>query len=326
MSSTRKRGNALGVNSAMHNEGGFSMSPKLLSVEVPNKLELELTRSCAQMCEHCSVFGAPMGTENDVSQEVLIRAIDQFAYLGGKRVVITGGEPFERGTEFVLELVRHASSRSLSTIIYTSGYPINETLAKNLAESGLSIACVSLEGSGAVHEKITRVEGSYDYARRAIRLLYDSGITVVVHFTVMSPNVEDLTHVAEAAEAEGASSLKIINFIPQGRGRANQDKLGIDDAHALLFFEEMELLKQKKSLKIEFGGQFERGKSECSIGKRITITCNGDVIPCLGVRWDKQYVFGNIKNSTLESIWCSEKFLALQHSSECICSVIWSKG
>jgi MoaA/NifB/PqqE/SkfB family radical SAM enzyme len=256
-------------------------------------------------------------------KERILELIREFAELGGKTVIITGGEPFERGTDLVVQMIELSKSFGLNVKIYSSGYPIDELVARRLSDAGLDSACISLEGTEKTHDGIAQLPGSYQKALGAIKLLSSLGVGVIVHFTAMSTNYEELEEVASLATKSGAHALKILNLIPQGRAKRNAETLVASQGESEKLAAIIERLKSSGTLDIEYGGEFSESGQMCSIGRRITVTSTGSVIPCLGLRWDKSRILGNATTTSLKDIWNGERFGEIRKLDHCLCAEAW---
>jgi MoaA/NifB/PqqE/SkfB family radical SAM enzyme len=136
------------------------------------ELCLEIISSCPMQCIHCS-------NENSLSQKIefykIKSIIDEFIYLGGKILEISGGEPLEHPD--ILGIIRYAKIKDLEVRLYTSGLvsqrddfvSINNKLAICLKKSGLDRIIFNIEGSNSTtHELVTGLNGSYKKAMGSI--------------------------------------------------------------------------------------------------------------------------------------------------------------
>ncbi len=274
------------------------------------RLVLEITRKCRFHCLHCSVRGGEEVFEKELDFDIFAAAIDDFASLGGVEVAFTGGEPLER-RQLLLSLIGRAKSCGLRTIAYSVGYSLTELNVNELAKAGLDEVYLSLEGSRETHERITGIPGSYALALRATSRLKTHGIKVSFHFTPMSINYKDFGHVCNVARLNRVMCIKVLNFVPHGRGFDNSSLLALSSDQRREFHR---IFQRETGLGIDFdfGGRlfdFDGIPSSCQASQKIVLTNHGPVIPCssqrssqIDGRPEPDFVIGDLRTSRLSEI------------------------
>ena len=288
----------------------------------PDRLEIEITKRCPLKCIHCSTGLAQAKFGNELPLGDIIRVITEFSELGGKTISVTGGEPFLKGPSSVLEIIKAAKNCSLVTSVYTSGYLLDETLARKLHETEVDLVCISLEGIEKTHDMITGVDGSFEKACLALRLLKDYEVPTRVHFTPMRINYGEFQIVVHTGKSLGAKSIKIFEFSPQGRARENKRRLELATEEIREFASSAVSIANRAGLTIQIGGLITELSSSCSIGRKIAITCEGNALPCLGLQ-ERIGSFGNFGNILLEpltEIW--KKIAKATSERVCLCKAL----
>ncbi len=116
--------------------------------------------------------------------------IDQIADMEVFNLVLSGGELFLR--KDVLELVGHARARGLMVHLKTHAGRIDEALAGQIADLGVSTVVVSYYSHRPeVHDAITRQPGSHARTLAAMEALIARGVRVVAVCIVMKRNRDD---------------------------------------------------------------------------------------------------------------------------------------
>jgi radical SAM protein with 4Fe4S-binding SPASM domain len=181
-----------------------------------SEIKLELTYRCSLACVHCSSDAGP-DSPLEMTREDCVRILEQAMAIGADHVTFSGGEPLL--WDGLDEVVRLAASAKMDTSIYTSGYsPSFAERAEHLAESGLRAIIFSLHGAtDASHDRITRVQGSYDQTRRAIQSAVDCGLNAELHFVPLSDNFRELEEIAATARTWGINRVSVLRLVPQGR-------------------------------------------------------------------------------------------------------------
>ena len=286
------------------------------------RLEIEVTRGCPLKCIHCSVSASNNVAPNELRLDEIIRAISEFSSINGKQLVITGGEPLARGKEFIMDIFNEAESHNMSALIYTSGCLVDESFIKALRGKAVTV-CISIEGVEQTHDKIAGVRNSYRHAINALKLCQKYGVRTVVNFTPMRVNYREFPHILAIAKEFNAEFLKIFNFSAQGRGFDNRSslKLSAKERH-----ETVRMIKEvldKKNVQIDFGGEIQELNTRCSVGEKIVVTSDGDVVPCLGLRSNPAFVIGNLRKQSLSDLM---KKMEKIRSDKCLCSSTKTTG
>ena len=108
------------------------------------------------------------------------------------------------------------------------------------------------------------------------------GLNVDVHFVPMKPNYQEITDILEMLEIAEIKNISILNFIPQGRGRINQDRLQLNVYELHEFFELLNRAKKVYSGNIRLGISLQGNSThKCNAGlEKLDIKFDGTVLPC----------------------------------------------
>jgi MoaA/NifB/PqqE/SkfB family radical SAM enzyme len=127
----------------------------------------------------------------------------------------------------------------------------------------------------------------------------------------------EFQHILEIAREFNAESIKVFNFSAQGRGYDNRHYLKLSTKEQKETTKMIKKVLDKKNVQIDFGGEISGLNTQCSVGQKIVITCDGDVVPCLGLRANKAFIVGNIRNESLSDLLAK---LEKIRSDTCLCS------
>jgi MoaA/NifB/PqqE/SkfB family radical SAM enzyme len=288
-----------------------------------DELRIELLQKCTLACVHCSAESSPAATRS-LDYELVIRILREAKVLGLKSVVFTGGEPL-----IELNLVRYVSEAhklNVRSTIFTAGFLQEQACAKKIAElaqTGLQQVNVSLYSIDPdVNASITRKLDSLRLSQNVLRAAVHNRLIAEIHFVPMSPNIEHLEGVAAWAEDNGVSTLSILKYVPQGRGRIARDTLAPapTDEHRLRERIEKAIVKHPK-LKIHVGPSLGflglSQPSPCESGfSTLSIRSDGLVFPCDAFKGiaDAQFLKNSstrldITNHPLSDVWRSCPYL-----------------
>jgi radical SAM protein with 4Fe4S-binding SPASM domain len=217
-----------------------------------------------------------------------------------------------------LEVLRYAKKNYLKVNLFTCGYLGSfepekyRSLAGNLKKLEVDKITVSIHGSASeTHDSITQRQGSFKNTINFIKKLIQDDNYVGIHFVPMNPNFEEIDYVVRLAEDLGIKEINILRFVPQGRGKLNEKWLELSPVQCVQLTEMItEIRKKLTTLKVgshlDFSFIYDSSLSPepCKAGlSKCLIQPNGDVLPCAVFKGLSKYVAGNIKTSSLLTIW-----------------------
>lgn len=182
-----------------------------------NELKIEVTHRCSMSCIHCSSDATPDCTRQ-MDIENCLRIVREAMSLGAKEVIFSGGEPLLWPS--LESAIQVASSSGAFVTIYTTGVaPEARQHFYLLKNAGLKKAVFSIFGSSSeVHERITRMRGSFERTIAALNYALELSLEVELHFVPLSINFGELSGVGRMAQEIGIRRISVLRFVPQGRG------------------------------------------------------------------------------------------------------------
>ena len=132
---------------------------------LPEQIHLSVTDRCFLPCTHCDIF---RNKTQDLPTSTWMRVIDELSdWLGGGAMNFVGGEPLLR--KDLEALMGHAVKRGFSVTFNSNGWLIDDRRAKAIADAGVEIAYLALDGATAETVDATRGrEGSFARTIEAI--------------------------------------------------------------------------------------------------------------------------------------------------------------
>jgi MoaA/NifB/PqqE/SkfB family radical SAM enzyme len=142
---------------------------------VPFSVYLAVTGRCPCRCPHCSYAGR---SATDMPLDRVLDLVRQIKALGTSTLGLTGGEPTLCDD---LGAIIRAAGPEMATVLFTTGYALDDRRAKRLADAGVSCVTVGIESAdAAAHDRVRAREGSFAEAARAVRACLDAGIYTAV--------------------------------------------------------------------------------------------------------------------------------------------------
>ncbi len=175
-----------------------------------------VTRRCNLHCGHCYADSHDHEYPDELTTDEGLRLLTDLAAFGVPTVLFSGGEPLMRPD--VLELAQAATAAGMRTVLSTNGTKIDPDSAIRVKEAGFSYVGISVDGIGALNDKMRGSLGAFDAAVGGIRAARDAGLRTGIRFTIHGRNRDHLGQIFELAEAEGVNRLCIYHLAYAGRG------------------------------------------------------------------------------------------------------------
>lgn len=278
------------------------------------ELYLHITRACNLRCKHCYIeAGSPL--EKELNTKELLRLINDFAQLGGERLIITGGEPLLR-RETLYEVFKKAKDVGISKVfLETNGTLVSgkdiDTFKKYDVEVG-----VSLDGASKEINDYIRGAGCYEKAVRAIKKLVNAGVKTRIGVTLMKPNIKESEEIVSLAKNLGITAISIKTLIEMGRAEDNRDLL-LSFAEAYKAILTMWKKARELGVMTEFEYQLRTleelsRKDACGAGRGLlSVSPDGYVYPCNMFLGIQEFNAGSIRKHGLKHIWRNSKALKI---------------
>lgn len=192
-------------------------------------MDIKLSYACNNNCVHCVVAdqreGALATRGRDFrSTEEVVAELESAAARGFQVVTFTGGEPTLR--KDLPTLVRHARKVGLAVGLQTNARVLSYPPVRR-ALAGLDVRfVVALHGpDAAIHDGVTRADGSFEQTKSALEALTEAGEKVTGKVVISRNNFETLSGIAGVLLEAG---VRRVNFtFPHGLGNAGHDFTGV---------------------------------------------------------------------------------------------------
>jgi radical SAM protein with 4Fe4S-binding SPASM domain len=285
----------------------------------------EITLACDLKCNHC---GSRAGTRrpDELSTEECLDVVAQLARLGVREVTIIGGEAYMR--KDWLQIIRAIRSHGMLPTMQSGGRSLDEKKIIAMKEAGLDGAGISIDGPRELHDRLRGVEGSYDAAMEALRLLKKHGLRSSVNTQIGAEVIPHLRSMMHDFIAIGAKNWQIQLTVAMGNAADNDDLLlqpyQILELHPLLADLYLEGKKHGFTLRpgnnIGYFGPYEHlwrgdGREDlhwngCNAGQNtMGIEADGKIKGCPSLP-SNGYTGGNVRDMSIEDIWNTTPELA----------------
>ncbi len=275
----------------------------------------ELTYRCSEKCIHCYNIGATRNNEEishrgdlmEMTLDDYKRIIDQLYEEGLIKVCLSGGDPFSKS--IVWDIIDYLHEKEIAINIFTNGLNVENEIER-LSNYYPQLVGVSLySGIPEIHDKITRVKGSWKRSVNVIKQLSDLSVPVILKCCVMRPNVQDYYTVLDVAKELGIMQvqyeLNVSDSIEGDKCVSHFLRLTPQMLDIVLQDDNTPMYVGKEAP--NYGGQPRNmNVNACGAGTNgFCITPDGNLIPCCALH----LIFGNLKQSSLSEILKKSKTL-----------------
>lgn len=264
-------------------------------------VEFCVTLECAARCEHCFIGDRDRHAARPLTREEIRGVVHEATALGALVLHFSGGEPLLR--DDLDQLLRDVPRNRAISALTTSGQGLTRARVEALAQAGLDVMVVSLEGDDAdAHDRFRGLPGGHARAVAGLGWARAAGLHTVINFMVTQQRLRDRTdqRILALARALGA---QLNVSLPASQGRWQDRAPEQFDVEARAAF--AHLLGQPG---VRWCGDSAYLGQGCRAGsEKLSVGVEGEVIACALI---PQPGLGNVRDAPLSEIWKRARALA----------------
>src|SRR5882724_7846008 len=185
---------------------------------------VQVSNRCNLTCGFCSFWERPAHPRDEMTVQDFEVISAKLAEAGSMVVSIEGGEPLLRPD--IVDIVR-AFARDHHPILFTNGWRVTDSLARELWDAGLTEIGVSIDYAVPErHDAHRGARGTFAAAVRALRILRDAAPNgrrqVTIMTVIMRDNLEELESLLRLSQANGVSHQCTL-LSTSGDGRSESE-------------------------------------------------------------------------------------------------------
>jgi MoaA/NifB/PqqE/SkfB family radical SAM enzyme len=274
-------------------------------------LAFNITDKCNLKCPHCFAEDNRRELNTQECQEVIRQAKDANCV----RVILCGKEPLMR--KDIFEILLYIRDMGMDVELMTNGILVNNTVIEDLINCGIKKVQVSIDGFEGTHDTIRGMDGAYNGAINAIRLLLKNGFETSVNSVILEKNKDELPKLIDKLKTNfpNLNEIRFSRLIPTRIKNPdfNYFKTYIETLKNIMAV--LEKLKIKYYIEIEdnpivFNDIISDNLKDKTIftpcgviTHTIDVLTNGDVVFCVPMgSHQKPVIHGNVLHDGLDTI------------------------
>ena len=297
------------------------------ALAAPETIHFSVTGRCDQACAGCFYSARPGSavTPADAPFELFERVMRQAAEARVFQIALGGGEPLLHPR--LIDMVHLARRSSIVPNLTTNGNLLTVGMAAALREAGLGQAQISLNGASEETNAATRP--NFAGAMAAMEACRAAGLRFGINFLLTRSSLPDLEPVIRLGQRMGAATVNLLRPKPpttEGDWLDRESPTAMHYRKVQAVIEQAQAFRQvqteTRNLKPETHltvdasltfllanrspqALYHAGVWGCSAARKfVTVTQDGDVLPCSHVRWS------DVGNGDVMRAWRGSAVLA----------------
>ncbi|MFC1723770.1 radical SAM protein, partial [Nanoarchaeota archaeon] len=175
----------------------------------------EITNNCNYRCGYC-IFSADNGqAEGELTTDEAFKVLDGLKERGFSHIKFTGGEPFKR--KDFMDILARSCEMGFEVDVSTNASLITPTKAETLAQYGLNMVHVSVDGHDRETHELARGNKTYNPTMRGLQNLAKQDVYVRIGAVLFNGNDSYIEEMVESAAENGADEIIFSYMEPAGR-------------------------------------------------------------------------------------------------------------
>ena len=274
----------------------------------PLWLLAEVTYKCPLHCVFCYNPVDYATQPEELSTDDWLRVLREGREMGAVQLGLSGGEPLLR--DDLEEIVAEARRLGYYSNLLTSGVGLTAERAAALRAAGLDHIQLSFQDSTRELNDFLSHTKTFDLKRRVADIIKSHGWPMVMNCVIHRQNIAHIDKIIELAVELGAEYLELANNQYYSWAQVNREAL-LPSREQLQQAERItNEYRQKLGDKIRIffvvPDYYEQRPKKCMNGWGnvfLTITPDGDALPCHTAKMLKNIEFPNVREMSVGDIW-----------------------
>ena len=271
---------------------------------MPLTLQFELTNRCNVRCRHCYNLSGESNNAPDRMTPDNWKSFSHYIVRHGGifQCVISGGEPLLLGDD-LFDIMNILHDDGSSFLVISNGLLMTPDKVKKFTKYRYKWFQISIDGADSqTHDSFRQRQGSWEAAIKAVFMLVNSGIPVMIAHTVRPDNLCEIDSMCNLAYQLGSSGIIIGEVMPSGRSFLNPEILLNHDQKNFLqekILENMNKFSGRMMIQRSSGTKIQLMRAQSSPNTGAIIRPDGNIrLDCVA-----PFVIGNVLDDDFCEIW-----------------------
>lgn len=273
----------------------------------PWGLLAELTYACPLHCPYCSNPLNMEANRDEMDTQQWSRILREARDLGVLQLHLSGGEPLQRHD--IVDITRNATELGMYTNLVTSALGFSKRRAEQLRDAGLGHVQISFQAHEAGESD--RIAGTQSFDRKIAvsRMVKQMGWPLTINVVLHRQNIDALDKIVRLAEDLDADRVELANTQYYGWAAHNRAALLPDRQQLARAARTIEEARDRLAGTMEliyvlpdFYGTYPKPCMGGWGSRQLTVTPNGDALPCPGAH-ELPLPEANVRDNSLAWIW-----------------------
>ena len=274
------------------------------SNEFLRSIHIEVANACNERCVHCYI---PNECKDSMMEPALFyRIIEEGRKMNIIHVTLSGGEPLIH--KDILSFLKRCRELDLSVNVLSNLTLLTDNIIFEMKKNPLLSVQVSIYSmNAAVHDSITKINGSFEKTLSGVLRLCEEGVPVQISCPIIKQNKDTYLDVLHWGwEHNIAVATEPMIFAAYDHSGCNlENRLTLEEISNVLNVQMQEGYAESIHKMAQSKENMRKDDPICSICRySFCVTANGKVFPCAG--WQSN-VIGDLNYQTIKEVWETSK-------------------
>jgi uncharacterized protein len=254
----------------------------------PTKVDIFFTEKCNLKCRFCNYSKTSLeAISKEMSDEKILRLVDEVCEMNIKVFGILGGEPFLR-KEVLIESMKKIKKHEINGSIVTNGTLLKEDDVEKIVRMEWDLIRFSIDGLKETHDNLRGIKDSFDKVTNSIKTFYkvkkrlkSNSPTVEINFVLTNKNYRELGRLIKELAPYGINFVYILPLIELTEESKHLKISKMEMSEAEEFLKEADLISKEYGIKSNIEEIFKKKLFLCSNKmEKIILEDNKKLPPC----------------------------------------------
>lgn len=262
-----------------------------------NEVSLEIIQKCLNNCIYCS-SNSCYNSKPILELNTIKEIIDDIAYLGAKKLCLSGGEPFLH--KDIVDIIKYAVYKGLEVNVYSSGIigmpdnkkSLDDNTLLECKKKGLNKIIFNLQAANPdTYNLIMKTKDSFHLVIESIEKANKYNIKTEIHFVPMKQNINEVEDVISLSKKLGVDKVNFLRLVPHGRAKLNEKNILLSDNELKNIQKKLYHIKENgEKIRIGLPLSYPGNEVYChAVNEKLYIKFDGCVYGCEAFKYIKFY-------------------------------------